>query len=148
MSNALRKFKRQAEKYDAVPLWVKRALPVEHKLSDAIERIAQPLLDSARDDADRRLAIVIAAACWNLSLMPKDDRPALIRNLLDKSIKPGQEPREAEQMFEALVLRKEALFPDDKRVVLDYTFVGEADEMQFFVRYATDQPPELPNSRG
>jgi len=117
-------------------------------LSDAIERIAQPLLDSARDDADRRLAIVIAAVCWNLSLMPKGERPALIKNLLDKSIKPGQEPRELEQMFEALVLRKEALFPDDKRVVLDYSFVGEADEMQFFVKYTTDQPPELPKSRG
>lgn len=147
MSNALRKFKRQAEKHDAVPLRVKRPLPVENKLSEAIERIAQPLLDSARDDSDRRLAIVIAAACWNLSLMPKDDRPAFVKDLLDKSIKPGLSLREVEQVIEALVLRKEALFPDDKRVVLDYSFVGEADEMQFFVKYATDQPPGIPNFR-
>lgn len=148
MSNALRKFKRQAEKQDAVPLWVKRALPIENKLSEAIEHIAQPLLDSARDDEDRRLSLVIATACWNLSLMPKDERPALIKDLLDKTIKPGQPAREVEQVIEALVLRKEAMFPDDKRVVLNYTFVGEADEMQFFVKYATDQPPKMPNSRG
>jgi hypothetical protein len=144
----LRKFKRQAGKYDAVPLWVKQALPVENKLSEAIERIAQPLLDSARDDADRRLSVLIATACWNLSLMPKDERPAHIKDLLDKSIKPGQSPREVEQMIEAFISRKESLFPDDKRVVLNYTFVGEADEMQFFVKYATDQPPKMPNSRG
>jgi hypothetical protein len=147
LSSALRKFKRQAEKYNAVPLWVKQALPVENKLSEAIEHIAQPLLDSAQDDADRRFAIVIATACWNLSLMPKDERPALIKDLLHKSVKPGQSSREVEQMIEALISRKEALFPDDKRVILDYTFVGEADEMQFFVKYATDQPPGIPNCR-
>ena len=148
MSNALRKFKRQAGKYDAVPLWVKQALPVEHKLSEAIEHIAQPLLDSARDDADRRLVLVAATTCWNLSLMPKGERPALIKDLLAKTVKPGQSAREVEQMIEALVLRKEAMFPDDKRVVLNYTFVGEADEMHFFVKYATDQPPGIPNCRG
>ncbi|MBP8911999.1 MAG: hypothetical protein KBI32_10900 [Phycisphaerae bacterium] len=147
MSNVLRKFKRQSQKYDAIPLWVKQALPVENKLSDAIERLAQPLLDSARDDADRRLSLVIATVCWNLSLMPKDERPALIKDLLDKSIKSGQPAREVEQAFESLVSRKEAMFPDDKRVVLDYSFVGEAEEMQFFVKYATDHPPGIPNRR-
>jgi len=148
LGNALRKFRRQGETHDAVPLWVTQALSVENKLSDAIERLAQPLLDSARSDEDRRLAIGIATASWNLSLMPKDDRPALIKDLLDKTIKPGQSPRMVEQMIEALVLRKEAMFPDDKRVVLNYTFVGEADEMHFFVKYATDQPPGIPNCRG
>ncbi|HNS21702.1 MAG TPA: hypothetical protein PKH24_14450 [Sedimentisphaerales bacterium] len=148
MSNALRRFKRQAGKYDAVPLWVKRASSGENKLSEAIEHVAQPLLDSARDDADRRLSLMIVMACWNLSLMPENERPALIKDLLAKTVKPGQSPREVEPMFESLVSRKEALFPDDKRVILDYTFVGEADEMQFFVRYATGQPPRIPNCRG
>ncbi len=80
--------------------------------------------------------------------MPKGERPALIKDLLDKAAKPGQSAPEVEQKIESLVSRKEALFPDDKRVVLDYTFVGEADEMQFFVKYATDQVPGIPNYRG
>jgi hypothetical protein len=147
MSNALRKLRRRAEKYDAVPLWVKQALPVENKLSEAIQLLAQPLLDSARDGADYRLILVIATLCWNLSLMPKDKRPSLIKDILDKAVKPGESPREAEQIVEFLLSRKETLFPDDKRVILDHTFVGEGREIGFFVKYATDQPPSMPSQK-
>jgi hypothetical protein len=141
MSNALRKLRRQADKYDSIPLWVKHATSVGPKLSERVIDVAKPLLDSARNEDDYRLSIVIATACWNLALMPKDRRPALVQDLLDESVKPGESSLDVERMIADIVARKEALYPDDKRIILDYTFVGGGKTAEFFVKYATDQPP-------
>jgi hypothetical protein len=140
MSNALRKLRRQATKYDSIPLWVKQATSVGPKLSEMVMDVAKPLLDSARNEDDYRLGIVIATACWNLALMPQDERPALVQDLLNKSVKPGESSLDIERMMADLIARKEALYPNDKRIILDYTFVGEGDSMEFFVKYAGEEP--------
>jgi hypothetical protein len=107
------------------------------KMSDVLVDFAQPLLDTARSEDDFRLAIMIAAACWNLSLLPESERSAPLQQLTSSEMfKPGLEAsQELERHMRALVARKEALFPDDKRVILDYQVSGGPRDGYVEVRY-------------
>jgi hypothetical protein len=141
MSNALRSLSRHAGKCEPVPSWVKDASLAGPRLSQLVIDVAKPLLDSARTEEDYRKSILIALFCWNLPLTPEDKRPALMRELLDEVIGPGESPADVERMIADIVARKEALYPDDKRLIIDHTFVREGKDMTFFVKYAADQPP-------
>lgn len=100
-------------------------------MSNVLVDFAQPLLDAARNEGDFRLAITVAAACWNLSLLPESERSAAL-----KDFKPGFEtPQELERQMRLLVARKEALFPNDKRVILDYQVSGGPQDGNVVVRY-------------
>ena len=92
--------------------------------------------------------MTMAVTCWNLALFPKRERPAMLKDLLNKAVKPGQPSFEVEQTMEAFVARKNALFPNDRRIILDYTFIGEGDSKELFVKFATDHPPSAPAPGG
>lgn len=139
MSNALSKLSRQAGKCEPIPSWVKEAVSVGPKLSEIVMDLAKPLLDSARNEEDYRKSILIAALCWNLALTPKDKRAAFMHDLLNKAVKPGESLLDVERMIADVVARKEALYPDDKRLIIDYTFVAKGKSTTFFVKYTSDQ---------
>jgi hypothetical protein len=140
MSNALRRLGRHAEKHEAVPSWVKDAGSVGPKLSELVFNVAKPLLESATNDEDYRKSILIAVLCWNLALTPEDKRSAVVQDLLAKAVKPGESAADVERMIADIVARKEALYPDDKRFIIDHTFARKGKDTTFFVKYVVDQP--------
>lgn len=109
------------------------------KMSDVIVELAEPLLKDDMDPEQFHLAITIAATCWNLSLAPANERPALIEDMMRVSAKAGASMDEMRQIAEKLIARKEALFPNDRRLITDYQVSGTLDDGDIVVEYS---PPE------
>ena len=111
------------------------------KMSDVLLDFAQPLVDAARNGDDFRIAITMAAACWNLSLRPEPERSATLKRMAKSDVfRPRLDASlELEQQMRALVARKEALFPDDKRAILDYQVSGGPRDGSVVVRYEAIQ---------
>jgi hypothetical protein len=109
------------------------------KMSDALVEIAEPMLESAQNEEQFRLAIGLAAMCWNLSLLPTGERSAHVEQAIRKLVKPGQPTDEVRQVVELLIARKEALFPDDKRAILKHRVSGSRGNANIVVEYS---PPE------
>jgi len=113
-------------------------IPFGHteKMSDVIVAFAEPLLKDGMDPEQFRLAITLAATCWDLSLAPADERPALIEDMLHASAKSGASGDEVRQIAERLIARKEALFPNDKRLITDYRVSGTPEDGDVVVEYS------------
>jgi len=109
------------------------------KMSDVLVEVAQPMIDKAQNQAQFQLAIGLAAACWNLSLMPADKRPASIEDTIRELVKPGQPIDDVREVVRLLIARKETLFPDDKRLITTYQVSGERGNADIVVEYS---PPE------
>ncbi len=97
---------------------------------------AQPLTVTARTEEDFKAAVEIALLAWNLSFLPADERSTFLR----QSIHPlsgGKEdlPFEAEQCIQMLLTRKQALFSDDRRIVMEHQFSGGPHDATLLVAY-------------
>ena len=109
------------------------------KMSEALVEIAQPMIESAQDEEQFRLAIGLAAMCWNLSLTPAEERPAMMDDMLSKLVGPGQPSDDVRHIMAAFIARKEALFPGDRRLITDYHVSGSRGNANIVVEYS---PPE------
>jgi hypothetical protein len=97
------------------------------RMSEVLEDFAEPLLSVADSPEDTRRALVVAMAAWNYALLREaaDAEPDLDSTLLSD---PG-----ARRVFEFLVARKQELYPDNKRAILDYQLIPNGTEYQFNV---------------
>lgn len=101
---------------------------VNKKLSAAIVDIAQPFLDNAETEEDMRGILNMAVSAWLVSVLPEDvSAYKVIEEKLDQEY--GNEPELYEAMmglFDFLLMRKQALYPNDMRVPMDYS-IKEVD---------------------
>ncbi len=109
---------RKSPKVERVPFGYAR------KMSDLIVELAQPLATQATNPQQFRLAITLAALCWNFSLAPADKRPAMVDDALGKLVRPGESTDDLRHIVATLIARKEALFPNDRRVITDHWVSG------------------------
>lgn len=133
--SGLRKLKRRHDrKY--VDTVAKIASRYNRKLSDVLLELAKPLLTTARTEEDFRTDVETAILGWNLSFLPADKRATFLRDSMD-SLPGGREdlPVEAEQCLQMLVARKQALFPDDRRIVVDHQISGGPRDGNLVVTY-------------
>jgi hypothetical protein len=132
--SGLRKLKRvQHRKYaDAVG---KIASRYDRKLPEVLLEFAEPLTATARTEEHFRSAIEFAILAWNLSFLTPEDRA----NFLKESVTPlsdGEDaPSEIEQYLEMLLARKQALFFDDRRIVVQHQLSGESEDYKLVVAY-------------
>ena len=96
------------------------------KMSEILISFAEPLLENAHTYADYENAISIAIVAWNLSLLPSealDDTVNALENVLSAS---GNAEINSENMFQVvdhLKKRKQQLFPDIYRMIVDYELI-------------------------
>jgi hypothetical protein len=104
------------------------------KLSAQIWDYAEPLTVAAADAAGQKRAAQIAIACWNAALLPEETRLESIRPLI-RAFANG-DARLEEGLFDILdmmVPRKQALFSNDHRFILNYSLTDTAEGVHLMV---------------
>lgn len=97
------------------------------KMSEVIEDFAQPLLEGVDSETEMHKALGFAIIAWNYSLAQgagTELEPKLQALLRDPVLR---------EVFDRLVARKQDLYPDNQRVVLDYQLFTRAGKFQFNV---------------
>ena len=91
------------------------------KLSKVILDYAKPLTDTADGSEVEERAIRMSVTLWNASLFPKEKALEIIEPVLNEMANGDQLLKEEfYTMFEMMYKRKQSLFSDDKRFVVDY----------------------------
>ena len=128
----------QAAAQQALVDRLKRSLPDERikvikrrtgrKVSEILMEFAQPWLDEARNDDQRKTVVGLAVLAWNLAVIPEPER---------------WEGDFAEQLgitgkaiLTEMIARKLALYPEETRPILDYQITGGQDNLRVEVIFS------------
>ena len=148
------KEKRRSEADAAEPSWPSLQLSSgearSEKISAALIDLASWLMPDDCDSDRRYLCFALAAMAWNVSLRPLDERGAEIRRCLEEQFQeasgktPPLSPQDKEAMFSemgevvsALVKRKLAFWPFDRRVIIGFELTETEEEYNVSVMAAT-----------
>jgi len=108
-------------------LGVKGEIPTpenEPKMSAVILQLAEPLLKQHGKTAERAEAIIsLTIAGWNKSMVPPDKQPSIEKDLIDRFVpKDGsaEDTGVAIQLMDFVAERRAKLFPDLRKIVVDY----------------------------
>jgi len=94
------------------------------KLSEVIQEFAWTVMDDASAGTFQG-AIRVAIVAWNLANMPPDLRRTARADLLRTARRVGRRyARQLGRVMDELVERKQRLYPDDGRMVLNHSFTG------------------------
>jgi hypothetical protein len=101
--------------------------PGEAKLSAIILQLAEPLLKQHGKTEERAKAIIsLAIAGWNKSMFPPDQQPAIENDLIDWFV-PKDGSAEAVgvavHLMDAIADRRAKLFPNLRKIIVDYEVV-------------------------
>jgi hypothetical protein len=91
----------------------------QEKMSEIILNYAQPLLDASESDEQMKRSIFFAATLWNASFLEEAERNEFIRKMLIAT----DDQQNKDDVVEYFLARKAELYPDVKRVVIDYELV-------------------------
>ena len=124
--------KRKAQASTATLRTIQTEYPTEYvsanKLSEVILEYAEPLMNVADGSELEERAIRMSVTLWNASLLPKQKALETMEPALDDMAKGDQLLKsEFHMMFELMYNRKQSLFPNDTRFIVDYT-LEENDE--------------------
>jgi len=92
------------------------------KMSEVIIHYASPLLESAEPGEDREKALIVAITLWNLAMIPESEQQGIIDSTFSK-IYGKDYPPDFDQVLNYFLERKQVLYPDVNRVILDYDYV-------------------------
>jgi len=99
------------------------------KMSDIIFHYAEPLLEDARTDEDEEKAVVMAITLWNMTIAPEDERQKMIDSMAFK----GNDSAMFSKTLAYFLERKQELYPDVNRMILDYDCVQTLDGLHLNV---------------
>ena len=124
--------KRKAQASTATLRSIQADYPTEYvsanKLSEVILEYAEPLTNVADGSEVEERAIRMSVTLWNASLLPKQKALETMEPALEDMAQGDQLLKsEFYLMFELMYTRKQSLFPNDKRFIVDYT-LEENDE--------------------
>ena len=124
-------------------LGVQREIPTpegEARMSAVILQVAEPLLKQHGKTPQRAEAIImLTIAGWNKSMFPPDKQPLIEKDLIDSFVpKEGnaEDVGVAVQIMDMVVERRERLFPDLRKIVVDYTCSISGGRLTLEVRSA------------
>ena len=83
-----------------------------------------------------RALIGMAAAAWNVTLLPERERTQAFREIIAGAA--AKDRHAVADILVALVRRKEELFPDDRRTIVHWEVSELADEYHVSVASITD----------
>jgi hypothetical protein len=96
----------------------------EAKMSAVILQLAEPLMRDHGNTAEQAQAIIsLAIAGWNKSMFPPDKQPAIEKDLIGCFV-PKDGSAEAVgvaiHVLDLIVERRQKLFPDLRKIIVDY----------------------------
>lgn len=103
------------------------------KMSDTLLEFAEPLLDPLVPNSEQEEMIALAASCWNLSLIPSEEKDEVIAGLFSMFKKElrSKEHDFLEPIIEEMLARKKELFPNDKRTIVEWNIEPMGDDDEF-----------------
>lgn len=124
--------------------FVRSDLPQKGKISLALSELLQ---EEVADDSpleEYRAALSVIVTAWNLSLLDVDRRSEALKDFTRvRKGENGAVVREALNHVERLIVKKEALFPDDKRYVVSGTVRFQGDQLRVTAAALTEPPRSL-----
>jgi hypothetical protein len=93
----------------------------EIKMSDVLEAFAEPYLEFATNHNQREKLFSVAIIAWNAAIMPEQDRQLIIEKTLEQGLKgDAQSQQDARDIIDEMISRKQQLFADNQRYILDF----------------------------
>ncbi len=105
------------------------------RMSEVLQDFAEPLLKESVTDAEVKDAIKFSILVWNASLVPTPDRENILE-LLIENLADSDQPGHTESIkyyVNMLLKRKETMFPDLNRIIVDFRFSGSESTLRFDV---------------
>ncbi len=101
------------------------------KVSEVLMEFAEPWLDEARNDDQRKTVIGIAVLAWNMAEFPEPER---WEGVSPEFAEKFGEPVKA--ILREMIARKLALYPQETRSILDYEITGNGDSTRVEVVFS------------
>jgi len=93
-------------------------VPRMRKLSEVILELIEPFMDDIPLE-NMEMLIQIGIVAWDLAILPPHQRPKAKAMMLREAHGPRGD---VGALLDVFIERKEQLFPDDRRFVVDYTY--------------------------
>lgn len=98
-------------------------LPI--KMSEVILELADELLEMANTKRQYQSVIAIAALAWNLATFEDDTQNQhMLESFLTENVHDEQHKKDTLDIITALIKKKNRLFPDINRIIIDFQLVG------------------------
>lgn len=96
------------------------------KMSDILLEYGEPLLDTIDSDnkAEYEKAIMISMMLWNCAIMQEAPKG---RKKIEKMLKPIMPDAESRSVVKYMLERKREMFPDNKRMIMNYELAETPD---------------------
>jgi len=116
------------ERWDRLAaLGAKREIPTpegEAKMSAVVLEVAEPMLKQHGTTPERAEAVImLVVAGWNKALLPPDKQPPIEKEIIDRLV-PADGSAEAVgvavHIMDTAAERREKLFPDLRKIIVDY----------------------------
>ena len=108
-------------------LGVQREIPTpdgEAKMSAVVLQLAEPLLKQHGKTPQRAEALImLTIAGWNKSMFPPDKQPLIEKDLIDSFVPRDGNAEDvgvAVQIMDLVLERRQQLFPDLRKIIVDY----------------------------
>jgi len=121
------------------------------KMSEVILKFAQPMLDASDNGESTRKAINLAILAWNFAIIHERSGEKALDEIIHKTMKPDTDEAKIEEFkryLAMLFIRKRELFPDNKRVILDYQITEARDNFHLDVVTTLPSSPEEIEKQG
>jgi len=134
---ALRKLRRAGGSHNELEPLRPSQPPPFRKMSEVLIEFAQPILDAVDDDRYFKMVVQFAAICWDIAMYPESEQEALLNKFLcDAAVSDESVHLGLGRYARVLIARKEALFHNEKRSILDVKFVEEGEDTNVLVTSA------------
>ena len=111
-------------------------------MSEVLEAFVEPYVELADTDEALHKLLTVAAAAWNISLLPAGEQKAMVHQMADsQSDATRRDKRDLRRMLYDLIERKKAHFADNRRFIVDFHLRDEGGDLQLLVA-STVIPPE------
>ena len=113
----------------------------EVKMSAVLETLVDPYLDVAANLEQRQKLFAIAILAWNLALLPVEEQRSQMEQMIEQIVggQGRQTERDTREILEDLLERKQRLFPNLQRFILDFNMRETRDE--FFLSVVSSVIP-------
>ncbi len=107
----------------------------EVKMSEVLEDFAEPYLPEADEFEQRKMVFEMAIIAWNLAIIPEYQRQSALDKLFKDLMKgkPATARQDLYNLMDEMVARKLALFPNNRRYILDFQLEDAGDRFHLSV---------------
>ncbi len=115
----------------------------EVKMSEVLENFVDPYLGAVQNSQQRQKLFTLAVFAWNVAILPIAQQERIIETMLKESL-PGADftvRQDTRQLLDSLIARKQSLFADNQRYIVDFQLQGQDQKFHLSVASTLMAPP-------